>query len=228
MGVQHTFIRVTSRPLDYTVTAAGAVDPWLAGTGLNAGDTVAGVVGREHDALNPYPPSCIHPALTVLFHYDGGGVDQNADAVRFTAPSGARVFASGAQQFAWALDGWRSDGSLFSQPPVDQGLTVQVDPRLQMFVRNALDDLTRPAPPTAVAALVEGPNLVVTVAPASDPRVVGFVAVVRTGGHWVRLCRGRTQCAGAQPPGTGPLTVGAVAVDVWRRRSAAAFALAQR
>jgi hypothetical protein len=34
----------------------------------------------------------------------------NGDAVRFTAPSGARVFASGAQQFACALDDWRSDG----------------------------------------------------------------------------------------------------------------------
>ena len=91
MGVQHQFLRVLPHALDYTVTAAGAADPWLAGTGLHAGDAVVGVVGREHDVINPYPISCFHPRLTVLFHYDGAGVDQNGDAVRFTAPSGARV-----------------------------------------------------------------------------------------------------------------------------------------
>ena len=135
MGVQHQFLRVLPHALDYTVTPAGAADPWLAGTGFNAGDTVAGVVGREHDVINPYPMSCFHPGLTTLFHYDGGGVDQNGDAVRFTAPSGARVFASGAQQFTWALDDWRSDGSLFPEPPIQPWRGVPVDPRLQQFMR---------------------------------------------------------------------------------------------
>jgi hypothetical protein len=113
MAVQHSGFALLSHALDYPVTDAGAADRWLAGTGFHAGDTIVGVVGREHDVLNPYPESCVHPGLTVLFHYDGGGVDQDGDAVRFTAPSGARVFASGAQQFAWALDDWRSDGTLF-------------------------------------------------------------------------------------------------------------------
>ena len=121
MGVLHQFLVPLPYALDYAVTDAGAADPWLAGTGFAPGDTIRGVVGREHDVLNPYPESCFHPGLTVLFHYDGKGVDQNGDAVRFTAPSGARVFASGAQQFAWGLDDWRSDGSLAPVPPVGRG-----------------------------------------------------------------------------------------------------------
>ena len=126
MGVLHQFLVPLPYALDYAVTDAGATDPWLAGTGFARGDAITGVVGREHDVLNPYPESCFHPGLTVLFHYDGKGIDQNGDAVRFTAPSGARVFASGAQQFAWALDDWRSDGSLAPVPPVEpwQGVPV--------------------------------------------------------------------------------------------------------
>ena len=228
MGVQNISVTVIPHALDYTVTAAGAADPWLARTGLHAGDTLTGVVGREHDQLNPYPMSCFHPGLTVLFHYDGGGVDQNGDAVRFTAPSGARVFASGAQQFAWALDDWRSDGSLFPQPPIEPWRGVPVDPRVQQFLRNALDDLTRPAAPSRLAVAVRDGRLNVSVAASPDPRLLGFVAGVRRGGRWVRLCRGVVSCRAAEPPGTGPLTVGVVAVDVWRRRSAAAFAVVQR
>ncbi|HEX7670338.1 MAG TPA: N,N-dimethylformamidase beta subunit family domain-containing protein, partial [Polyangiaceae bacterium] len=91
MGVLHQSLVSLPSSLDYTVTDAGAADPWLAGTGFAAGDKLAAVVGREHDVINPYPESCFHPGLTTLFHYDGQGVDQNADAVRFTAPSGARV-----------------------------------------------------------------------------------------------------------------------------------------
>jgi hypothetical protein len=58
--------------------------------------------------------------------------------------------------------------------------------------------------------------------------MLGFVAAVRAGDRWVRLCHGRSRCAGLVPPGTGPVTVGVVDVDLWRRRSAAAFAVIQR
>jgi hypothetical protein len=228
MAVQHQFLAVLGHALDYRVTDAGAADPWLAGTGFNAGDTVAGVVGREHDVINPYPESCFHPGLSVLFHYNGGGVDQNADAVRFTVPSGARVFASGAQQFAWGLDDWRSEGPLFPVPPVEPWHGVPVDPRLQQFMRNALDDLTRPAAPQGLTVRSSGGLVRVSLRPGVDPRVRGFVAGIRSDGSWTRLCRGLTTCVGALPPGTGKLTVGVVSVDLWRRRSAAAFAVVDR
>jgi hypothetical protein len=217
MGVQHTWFATLGHSLDYSVAADA--DPWFAGTGLHAGDLVRGVVGREHDVLNPFPDACIHPGLTVLFHYDGGGVDQDADAVRFTAPSGARVFASGAQQFAWGLDDWRSDGSLFPEPPVEPWRGVPVDPRLQQFMRNALNDLTRPSPPTGLTVRQAGDRLQVSVDRSGDPRVRGFVAVVRSGGGWLRICRGVVSCTGAAPSGARVQVV-AVSVDRWRRRSA--------
>jgi hypothetical protein len=182
---------------------------------------VAAVVGREHDVLNPYPDSCIHPGLAVLFHYDGRGIDQNADAVRFTAPSGARVFASGAQQFSWGLDDWRSDGSLFPEPPVEPWRGVPVDPGLQQFMRNALNDLTRPAPPTGLAVQQVGDQVQVSVDQSVDPRVQGFIAVVRAGDRWLRICRGIVTCTGPAPSGDRIRLV-AVSVDQWRRRSAAA------
>ncbi|MEN3342226.1 MAG: hypothetical protein V7644_1630 [Actinomycetota bacterium] len=228
MGVQHQSLAVLPHALDYTVTAAGAADPWLARSGFRAGDTVVGVVGREHDVINPYPESCFHPGLTVLFHYDGAGVDQNGDAVRFTAPSGARVFASGAQQFAWGLDDWRSDGTLFPEPPIRPWVGVPVDPRLQQFMRSALDDLTRPAAPAGLSARAADGRLQVAITPGADPRVRRFVAAVRRGRRWTRLCHGVSRCTAPLPPGAGPITVGAVAVDVWRRHSAAAFAVARR
>jgi hypothetical protein len=224
MAVQHQFLVSLPHALDYTVTPAGAADPWLAGTGFNAGDTIAGVVGREHDVINPYPMSCFHPGLTTLFHYDGAGVDQNGDAVRFTAPSGARVFASGAQQFTWGLDDWRSDGSLFPEPPIQPWRGVPVDPRLQQFMRNMLGDLTRPAAPAGLTVRrIDGNRLLVQISAGADPRTLGFVAAVRVGDRWVRLCHGSTTCTGPLRPNTGPLTIGAVTIDQWHRPSSATF-----
>ena len=48
------------------------------------------------------PATCAKPQLKVLFHFEGQPAD--ADGVRYTATSGARVFAGGAQQLSWALD----------------------------------------------------------------------------------------------------------------------------
>jgi hypothetical protein len=225
MGVMHQFIVAVPTPLDYAVTDAGAADPWLAGTGFHAGDTIAGVVGREHDVINPYPESCLHTGLTVIFHYAGRNGDQNGDAVRFTAPSGARVFASGAQQFAWALDDWRSDGSLFPAPPVEPWRGVAVDPRLQQFMRNALDDLTRPPAPSGLTAEQRGRQLRISVSPPADTRVLGFVAAVRIGNRWRRLCHGISSCTALLPPNRSVTTIGAVDVDASHRPSSAVFAV---
>jgi hypothetical protein len=224
MGVQHQFLTVQTRPLDYTVTAAGAADPWLAGTGLQTGDTISSIVGREHDVINPYPQSCFHPGLTVLFHYDGKGVDENADAVRFTAPSGARVFASGAQKLSWALDDWRPGGTISPPIAVAGDDTAPVDPRMQAFMRNALNDLTRPAPPAGLTVAQTAAGLVVSVAQSADPRNTGFVAEALTGDTWHRLCRGTVTCTGRMRTGTG-VRVGLVELDQWHRRSAPAFAV---
>ncbi|MBV8479604.1 MAG: hypothetical protein JOY72_04800 [Actinobacteria bacterium] len=212
-----------SHPLDYTVTAAGAADPWLQGTGLTAGSTIAGVVGREHDVLNPWPDSCVHPGLTVLFHYAGTGGDQPADAVRYTAPSGARVFASGAMQFSWALDDWRSNGTIGPQVNVISDRVAPADPRVQQFMRNALVDLTSPEAPQNLTATQTPAGLTVSMDPTTDPRARGFVARVRRGSNWAPLCHGVVTCTG-RLPAPGPVVVGAVSLDAWDRHSAAAFA----
>jgi hypothetical protein len=218
-GVQHTNFTVYDHPLDYTVTPQGAADPWLAGTGLTAGSTIAGVVGREHDALIP---GCA-PADTVdLFHYSGVEPVQNADALRYTAPSGARVFASGAYNFTLALDGYRSTDWLGPAFPVGADRSVPVDPRVQQFMRNALADLTSPQPPAAVRVWVDGDRLRVATGWPDDRRIVGrLVYRVREPDGARRLvCSGHTRCYPAPAP-RGRYRFDASYVDEWGGISAA-------
>jgi hypothetical protein len=222
-GVQHADIRALDHPLDYTVTSAGASDPWLRGTGLQAGDRIAGVVGREHDTLTGFP-GCVHPGEVTLFHYDGAGVDLNGDAVRYTARSGARVFASGAQEFSWALDGWRSNDTLAPSVPVASDRGAPADPRVQQFMRNALDDLTRPEAPAAVRTVrARGAFRVYTGRP-NDPRIVArLVYRVRDGDSPLLVCHGRTPCLVPRATEPGTYRFEAQYVDVWDRTSAPTY-----
>lgn len=223
-AVEQQSVVALNHRLDYAVTAAGAADPWMQGTGLQAGDTIAGVVGREHDVINPWPASCAHPGLTVLFHYDGHGIDQNGDAVRYSAPSGARVFASGSMQFSWALDDWRPDGMISPLLNVVSDRTAPADPRVQQFMRNALDDLTRPPAPQNMTLTQSAKGLTVTIAAGTDPRSRGFVARRRVGSAWIPLCRGVVTCTARLPRTPGLVVVGAVSLDAWHRDSAADYA----
>ena len=216
-------------PSDTTVTAAGAADPWLQGTGLAGGrDDRRRRRPRARRVINPWP-DCVHPGLTVLFHYDGYGVDQPGDAVRYTAPSGARVFASGAMQFSWALDDWRSNGTI--GPAVARPVQMRVtpaDPRVQQFMRNALDDaLTRPPAPQAMMLSEDGDDTHRDRQRRPPIRApAGFVAFVcATGRAWVPLCRGVVACSG-RLPAAGVVVVGAVSLDAWDRRSGADYATA--
>jgi hypothetical protein len=108
-------------------------------------------VSREVDTIPGWlsaANSCGN-ALTVLFHRElGGDTDGNADAVRFTSPSGAKVFASGSHQFAWGLSEVPGVGE------IPKGL---VDERLQRLVRAMLDDMlddvaSGPPSPSVAAA----------------------------------------------------------------------------
>jgi hypothetical protein len=109
-------------------TAVGAAitptDPWFRGTGFRPTDVLPGLVGYEYDSIFD---DCKTPGpLTVLFHASLPN-HVNPDAVRYVAPSGARVFSSGSIRFAVALD----------------DLTGHGDRRLQRFMRNAMADLVR-------------------------------------------------------------------------------------
>src|SRR5262249_43219511 len=92
---------------------------------------------------------CDVPAETVFFHYEGK--PSNADAVRYTAPSGGTVFSSGSLQFVGGLDPY-------------PGTPDHGDPRLQQFMRNALNDLsggpTSTSPPTIAGTLAQGQTLI--------------------------------------------------------------------
>ena len=81
-------------------------------------------MGYEYDTIID---NCKTPPVTRLFHFSARN-NPNADAVRYTAPSGARVFSSGSIRFATALD----------------PLGRRRDRHVQRFMRNAIDDLVRP------------------------------------------------------------------------------------
>ena len=121
LGVQYGQIGIG----DYTAVAAGytPTDPWFTGTGFTAASTLRGLVGYEYDGL---VEGCVTPTPTVLFHRSVVN-HPNTDAVRFIAPSAARIFAAGSIRFATGLDPLPGRGDL----------------RLRRFMRNALADLSR-------------------------------------------------------------------------------------
>jgi N,N-dimethylformamidase beta subunit-like, C-terminal len=117
-------------PRSYVVNPSALGDAWFGGTGFTATSLLPDSVGYVWDSVQP---GCAVPPLTVLFHYEGVGGTGNptsADAVRYTAPSGARVFSSGSLFFIWGLDNYYGHRDV---PP---------DGRLGKFMRNALADLT--------------------------------------------------------------------------------------
>jgi hypothetical protein len=152
-------------PTSYAL-AAPAEDPWLAGTGLTGADDVPSIVGYEWDTLMP---GCFPGRVTRLFHAvptGSDGVPYAADAVRAVARSGARVFASGSLEFAWALDPY--GGHLASQ-------------RVQVLMENALDDLTRPAPPRPLDVTLGHAGVSVRAHRRPDPRVRRIAIYVHPG-----------------------------------------------
>jgi hypothetical protein len=141
---------------DYSVAPSALDDPWFAGTGFTASSRVAGIVGYEWDAI---APGCRTPPLTPLFHF--AGPPAPADAVRFTAPSGAIVFSAGSLSFSLGLDDLRATGQH----------APSGDTRLEAFMRNALAELVRPAAPLSVRTSAGRATTTIFVRRVPDPRV---------------------------------------------------------
>jgi len=117
-------------PRAYAVNPSALGDAWFRDTGFTATSELPDSVGYVWDSVQP---GCAIPPLTVLFHWEGVGRHGNpttADAVRYKAPSGARVFSSGSLYFAYGLDNYYGHRD------------VPRDARLRQFMRNALADLT--------------------------------------------------------------------------------------
>lgn len=139
IGIQHQGGKLDwTTDGDYTATSAALDDPWLRAGGIKPGDVFRGIVSREVDAV-PWTEtggySCGNK-ITVLFNRSlGGNYSGDADSVKYTAPSGARVFASGSHQFVWGLED-------IPQAAMGHGL---VDERLRRFTVGMLDDLSKAA-----------------------------------------------------------------------------------
>ena len=132
---------------DYAVRPEATEHPWMADTGFEAGDEVVGVVGPEWDWLRP---DCDGPSeYDRFFHYEEGSSDleisrpADADALAYTADSGATVFSAGTIAWPRAVDpdpDWRIGWPYTRIKEIKPSVT-EPDERLQQFTRNALDDL---------------------------------------------------------------------------------------
>jgi hypothetical protein len=121
---------------------------WLfAGTGLHAGDHVAGLVGKEFDRADPGDRSpyglqvLSHSPVTVI---TSGGNRPNsavAESTLYTAPSGAIVFSAGTVTWSWGLDDTSYAIASLHKLPVSSGI--------QRLTQNLLDAFAYgpPSPP---------------------------------------------------------------------------------
>ena len=118
-------------PRDYAPAAGALAHPLMQGTGFTEQTVLSGLVGYEWDAIQA---GCDVPGLTPLFHWEGLGKNgpSSANAVHYTAASGAHVFSTGSLQFAWGLDDYR-------------GRPEPADPGLQCLMRNVIDISRRTA-----------------------------------------------------------------------------------
>jgi hypothetical protein len=120
----------TDPPRAYLVNRPALRDRWFKGTGFKPSSKLPAAVGYEWDSIQP---GCTVPKLTVFFKYRGRdkyGAPTTAQAVRYVAPSGARVFSSGSLQWIWGLDNYYGRHG------------VRPNPRLKRFMKNALSALT--------------------------------------------------------------------------------------
>jgi Domain of unknown function (DUF4082) len=133
----------------YDFVVSNSTDPYFANTNLSNGDKLTQLVGFEWDAVinngfspsglvtlsqssvNPVPANSIDPDVPPGTNY------QVANAVRYTTPGGAKVFAVGSNQWMWGLD---SDGVS----------TPREDVRAKQITVNILADMgAKPQTPDA-------------------------------------------------------------------------------
>ena len=216
LGVQHYTGAYDWPRADFAVGSAS--DAWLSQSGLTSSSVVAGIVSREHDQIpagSPAGSSC-SLAVTVLFHHDGDRDLTRAEAVRYTAQSGARIFSTGSLEFGWALDSYRVNGD---------GIESPVDPGVQQFTRTMLADLQLPARPTRVMALRLQRSTRVFVT-GNDPRLTGIVVLRHRGAGAfdpdaagvVRVCQRRSlSCLDTARLQPGLYRYAAAVFDRWGR-----------
>jgi len=151
-------------------------------------------------SLAAAPPRAIEGYTSQVSHLPGGSVAFHVA----TNPA--------EHQWSWGLDGYR----------FNQGFDVPVDPRLQRFMENGLDDLGRPAAPIAVSAGHIPRGILVRVSLYPDPRVHvevfrhgGAAPFALTAGGVVRVCPSVTTACVDHPRMPGTYLYEAVTQDQW-------------
>jgi hypothetical protein len=198
-GQYQTATWLSNSYLSYTVTAAGARDPWFAGSGLAAGTVLPGLVGYEFDAVSS---SCHVPPVTSLLHASGPPVQRRgppivADATRYRACSGGEVFNAGSFQFVWGLDSFRDPAYTPPAWPVPPPSSAG----LQRVMSNAIKDMLVSHVPRSGAPQICVPRPAFAVTPASPVigQPVRFTSTsVDRYGYIARL---RWQLAGSRAAG---------------------------
>ena len=122
---------------DFVVTNAS--DPYYANTGLQNGDRLSRLVGYEWDSVlnNSSTPAGLVVLSQSSVPSSGliqagivppGTDDTVSNAVRYTAPSGAKVFSTGSVQWVWGLDS-------------DRVINPRTDVRAQQIAINVFKDM---------------------------------------------------------------------------------------
>ncbi len=154
---------------DYAIEPRALRDGWLRGVGFTASTVLPNLVGPEWDTIPQSLPAPCFKARPVIYFR---GRDVDATAMRYTAPSGARVFSSGSLQFVWGLDSFGAG---------DRSAAGAADTGLQQFTRNALADLTTPAPAWSLHAVSIRGRVRVWISRPTDPRVTNVIFLRREG-----------------------------------------------
>jgi hypothetical protein len=93
-------------PVDVDLVITNAAHWVCAGTGLQNGDHLQGLVGYEVDHISTNSPVGIQGIAHSPYIYSGA--TRYADMTVYTAASGATVFATGSMQWSWGLDDFNS------------------------------------------------------------------------------------------------------------------------
>jgi hypothetical protein len=137
-------------PVDDDVVIENASHWVCAGTGLQNGDRLPGLLGYEVDAIaGNAPSSTVRIAHSPYTSDNGSGY---ADMTVYTASSGATVFAAGTMQWSWGLDDYNA-------PTLRLALS---NAAAQQMMRNILAKFTgtqpAPDPTTTIVAFSDDFN----------------------------------------------------------------------
>ncbi|MCU0517458.1 MAG: hypothetical protein MUC60_11475 [Oscillatoria sp. Prado101] len=113
------------------VIDAGAPDWLLAGTGLQPGDKLPGLLGYEVDRMFGNAPANTVRVCHSPYEYEGG--TRYSDMTVYTADAGATVFATGTIQWSWGLDDYNADKLRPSR----------LNPAAEQITRNVLAQMVR-------------------------------------------------------------------------------------